>query len=47
MWQIATPGDELARLYRSDPRLAHAVVELRPRLERMLAALLEGILARR
>jgi AcrR family transcriptional regulator len=47
MWQISTPGDELAALYRSDPRLAHAVVELRPRLERLLTAQLEGVLAHR
>jgi len=47
MWQISTPGDELAALYRSDPRLAHAVVELRPRLERLLSAQLEGMLLHR
>ena len=47
MWQISTPGEELAALYRSDPRLAHAVVELRPRLERLLTAQLEGVLAHR
>ncbi|MGN6325095.1 TetR family transcriptional regulator [Pseudolysinimonas sp.] len=47
MWQIATPGEELAELYRDDPRLAHAVVELRPRLERLLTAQLEGVLLHR
>jgi len=47
MWQMSTPGEELAALYRSDPRLAHAVVDLRPRLERMLAAQLEGVLLHR
>ena len=27
-WQMATPGTEIAALYRSDPRLAHAVVDV-------------------
>ena len=31
-WQMATPGPEVAALYRSDPRLAHAVVEVEPRV---------------
>ena len=43
LWQMATPGDELAALYRSDPRLAHAVVEVRPRLVRILTAQLRGL----
>jgi AcrR family transcriptional regulator len=42
-WQMATPGPDLQRLYRSDPRLAHAVVEVGPRLTRVLAALLAGL----
>jgi hypothetical protein len=42
-WQMATPGPELARLYRSDPRLAHAVVEVGPRLTRVLTAILAGL----
>ena len=42
LWQMATPGPEIQRLYRSDPRLAHAVVEVGPRLTRVLAALLIG-----
>ena len=45
LWQIGTPGEELAALYRSDPRLAHAIVEIEPRLERLLSALLTGMLA--
>ena len=43
-WQIATPGPEIAALYRSDPRLAHAVIEVEPRLARILTATLTGML---
>jgi len=46
LWQMATPGAELAALYRSDPRLAHAVVEVGPRLVRILTAQLTGLTAR-
>jgi AcrR family transcriptional regulator len=42
-WQISTPGPEVAALYRSDPRLAHAVVEVEPRLARILTATIEGM----
>ncbi|MBR7836865.1 TetR family transcriptional regulator [Actinospica durhamensis] len=45
-WQIATPGPDVARLYREDPRLAHAVIEVEPRLARILAATLAGMLGR-
>ncbi|HEY0817118.1 MAG TPA: TetR family transcriptional regulator [Pseudonocardia sp.] len=45
-WQMATPGPEVAALYRSDPRLAHAVVDVEPRLVRILTAQLVGLLAR-
>jgi AcrR family transcriptional regulator len=44
-WQIATPGPEVARLYRSDPRLGHAVIEVEPRLARILTATLDGMLS--
>jgi AcrR family transcriptional regulator len=44
-WQMATPGPEVAALYRSDPRLAHAIVDVEPRVARLLAAMLAGILA--
>ena len=44
-WQMATPGPEVAALYRSDPRLAHAVVDVQPRVARLLEAMLEGMLA--
>jgi hypothetical protein len=43
LWQMATPGPEVQYLYRSDPRLAHAVVEVGPRLTRVLTALLTGL----
>ncbi|MGH3168401.1 MAG: TetR/AcrR family transcriptional regulator [Trebonia sp.] len=43
LWQMATPGPEVMELYRSDPRLAHAVVEVGPRLVRVLTALLAGL----
>ena len=45
-WQMATPGPEIQALYRSDPRLAHAVVDVGPRLVRILTAQLTGLLAR-
>jgi AcrR family transcriptional regulator len=44
-WQMATPGPEIAALYRSDPRLAHAVVDVEPRVARLLKAILEGMVA--
>ena len=43
MWQIANPGPDVAALYRSDPRLAHAVVEVEPRLVRILTATITGM----
>lgn len=45
-WQMATPGPDVQALYRSDPRLAHAVVDVAPRLVRILTAQLAGLLAR-
>lgn len=39
-WQMATPGPEIAQLYRDDPRLRHAIVDLEPRLVRILTPLL-------
>jgi AcrR family transcriptional regulator len=42
LWQMATPGAEVQALYREDPRLAHAIVEVGPRLTRVLTALLTG-----
>ncbi len=43
LWQMATPGPRLRELYRTDPRLGHAVVEVEPRLCRVLAAFLTGL----
>ena len=43
LWQMATPGPEVQELYRSDPRLAYAIVEVGPRLTRVLTALLTGL----
>lgn len=42
-WQMATPGPDLEALYRSDPRLTHAIVQVGPRLTRVLTALLAGL----
>jgi hypothetical protein len=46
-WQMATPGPEIAALYRSEPGLAHAVVDVESRVARILSAMLTGILGRR
>ncbi|MFH9942530.1 TetR family transcriptional regulator [Streptomyces murinus] len=43
LWQMATPGPRLRELYMSDPRLGHAVVEVEPRLNRVLSAYLRGL----
>jgi hypothetical protein len=40
---MATPGPEVRALYLSDPRLAHAVVDVGPRLTRILTAVLNGL----
>ncbi len=44
-WQMATPGPEIAALYRTDPRLSHAMVDVELRLQRILTALIKGLLA--
>jgi len=43
-WQISTPTPEIAELYRTDPRLGHALIDLEPRLQRILATYLRGAL---
>jgi AcrR family transcriptional regulator len=43
-WQMANPAPEVAALYRSDPRMTHAVFEIEPRVRRVLTAMLEGTL---
>ena len=45
LWQMATPGNEVRTLYRSDPQLAHAVVDVGPRLTHILEGLLAGYVA--
>lgn len=40
---MATPGPRPRELYETDPRLGHAVVEVEPRLRRVLAAFLTGL----
>ena len=47
LFQMATPGPEVEALYRSDPRLAHAVVDVEPRVTRMLAGMIDGFVADR
>ncbi|OON82814.1 TetR/AcrR family transcriptional regulator [Streptomyces tsukubensis] len=42
LWQMATPGPRVRELYATDPRLGHAIVEVEPRLYRVLDALLTG-----
>jgi len=44
-WQMATPGPEIAALYRSDPRLSHAVFDVEARVQRLLTAFIQGLLA--
>ncbi|MFQ6143863.1 TetR family transcriptional regulator [Streptomyces seoulensis] len=43
LWQMATPGPRVRELYLSDPRLGHALVEVEPRLTRVLTAYLTGL----
>jgi AcrR family transcriptional regulator len=45
LWQMATPGPKVRALYRSDPQLAHAIVEVGPQLTHILEGLLTGYLA--
>jgi hypothetical protein len=45
-WQMATPGPEVAALYRSDPRLSYAVMDVEARVRRLTAAILRGLLAK-
>ncbi|MEV7151760.1 TetR family transcriptional regulator [Streptomyces sp. NPDC093084] len=43
LWQMAAPGTGLRELYESHPEMAHAVVDVEPRLTRILTALLDGL----
>jgi AcrR family transcriptional regulator len=47
LWQIANPPPALVTLYTSDPELAHACVDLTPRLRRTAAVLLAGLVPSR
>jgi|ERR1700722_4256740 len=47
VWQIANPPPALAELYASDPELAHACVDLVPRLRRTADILLAGMIPSR
>jgi AcrR family transcriptional regulator len=47
LWQIANPVPALAALYASDPALAHACVDLVPRLRRTAEILLAGLIPSR
>ncbi|MCR6502928.1 TetR family transcriptional regulator [Shinella sp. CPCC 101442] len=46
LWQMATPGPDVARLYREEPLLAHAVVDVESRLVDILSGLMTGYLAK-
>jgi AcrR family transcriptional regulator len=46
-WQIANPPEVLAELYRSDPALGHACIDLEQDLERTATIVLAGLLAER
>jgi len=47
LWQIANPAPALAALFASDPALAHACVDLVPRLRRTGEILLAGLIPSR
>jgi AcrR family transcriptional regulator len=47
LWQIANPPAPLAELYRTDPDLGHACVDLAPRLRRTAEILLAGLIPSR
>jgi AcrR family transcriptional regulator len=42
-WQMANPTPAVGELYRTDPELTHAVVDVEPRLRRIVAAMLGGV----
>ncbi|MEW1549978.1 TetR/AcrR family transcriptional regulator [Streptomyces tsukubensis] len=42
LWQMAAPGTELRRFYEETPELAHALVDVGPRLTDILSGLLRG-----
>lgn len=42
LWQMAAPGTAVRELYENDPELAHARVDVEPRLAGILEALISG-----
>ncbi|MFC1406933.1 MULTISPECIES: TetR/AcrR family transcriptional regulator [Streptacidiphilus] len=46
LWQMAAPGTELRRFYQDSPELAHALVDVAPKLTDILTALIRGYVAR-
>ncbi|WP_250035094.1 TetR family transcriptional regulator [Paractinoplanes maris] len=42
LWQMAAPGTRLREFYESEPDLAHAIVDVEPRLIRVLGAMVAG-----
>lgn len=42
LWQMSTPAPQVQALYRSEPQLAHAIVDVAPRLSHILQGLLTG-----
>jgi AcrR family transcriptional regulator len=44
LWQMATPGPNVAQLYRNEPRLGHAIVDVERSLTHILAAVIAGFL---
>lgn len=45
LWQMAAPGTELRRFYEETPELAHAIVDVAPRVTSIMTALLRGYCA--
>jgi AcrR family transcriptional regulator len=46
LWQMAALGTRLRAFYESEPELAHAVVDVEPRLTDIISALINGYAAR-
>ncbi|MEU1199779.1 TetR family transcriptional regulator [Streptomyces sp. NPDC005813] len=43
LWQAGHPGENLARLYREEPAVAHVGIDFEPTLTRLLTALCDGL----
>lgn len=46
LWQMAAPNSRLYDFYRREPQLAHAIVDVPPRLTRIVEALIVGSVGR-